>query len=122
MALRGMASNSASSGSCTIGDPPPLFDRLQADRAISATAGKQDADAVGMDLGKGAKRDVNRSALPARLVKVGDFKVAVSNAEVLVGRDDVDVVRLHADALSHLPHGHGGVSLQHLRQRAFALG
>ena len=63
--------------------PAVLLDGLYAQGAVRAAAGKQDASAVGMSLGQGAKKHVNRSPAPARRFKIGDHQVAVGDPEVL---------------------------------------
>ena len=88
-----------------------LLEGLHAEGAVAAAAGKQEADAVGVALSQRAKQHVNRGTPPARLLKVGEDEVPIGDLEVLVGRDDVDVVRLHAHAPSDLLHGYGGVNL-----------
>ena len=95
---------------------------LHAHRAVGTASRQQDTDAVGVLLGQSAKKHVNRSPQPALRLNVDDAQVTVRELEVLVRRNDVDVIGLQTHALSYLRHRHGGVSLQHLRQGALVLG
>ena len=51
----------------------------------------------------------------------GDVQLAPGHHQVLVRRDDVDVIRLRGQHLGDLPNRHPGAGLQQLRHLAFVM-
>ena len=99
MALRGMLSNLAEAGSCTNATPRLFLDGPQAQRAVGAHAGEDDADAPLLPVvGQGAEEEIDREAQAAGRRRLEQVQHAVQDGHVLVGRDHVDAVRLDPHA------------------------
>ena len=100
-----------------------LLDALDADRAVAVGPRENDRRrARSVRVGQGAKEQVDGDAAAALGGDVGAGEVAVDRLQRLAGRDDVDVVRLHAHRSRDLLDRHLRRALQDLRQHAFVLG
>ena len=99
-----------------------LLDRLDAERAVAASAGKHDPDGTfGLVLGKGGKERVNRGALAA----VGDGENAqtpVLDLKDAIGRHYINMIGADELVVFRDQHRHVRVARQNLRQHAFPLG
>ena len=106
-------------------DAAHFLDAHQAHGAIAARARHDDAHGtLPVDLGQGAKEDVDRQVRPPLSSSVsGGVQVDVVHREVHAWWDDVDVVRLHRHRFVHLRHvHHRRGALQDFRRAAFVLG
>ena len=104
-------------------DEPALdLDLAQAKGSVRTRPGKHHTDGVAiMRGGKRTKEVVNRRALTPVFLKLGKAQVRVNGAQVGVGRDHVDVVRLDPNRFSHLLHRKADAGLKKVGHQALVL-
>ena len=56
------------------------------------------------------KEKIDRRALPARLVELGDRQMLIGRQQLPIGRNDIDVARFNGRAAGNLGHRHSGPS------------
>ena len=95
MALRGIEAYSASFGSCTRMMPPGFLDGAHPGGAVRSRPAQDDGKAFAQLFGQRAKEQIDRRPVAARLVERERRNLAVDHLQAAVGRNDVDVVRLH---------------------------
>ncbi len=90
-------------------DAAHLLDALQTHRAVCARARQDDADGVRVvRFGQRPEEDVDGRAPLLEAHHLGEREMTVVHRQTLIRRDDVDMIRLDADALRHLRHGDVG--------------
>ncbi|MEZ5410051.1 MAG: hypothetical protein R2761_18625 [Acidimicrobiales bacterium] len=105
------------------GQPAPGLDRGQAARAVAAGAAEHHADGVAVvGGGQGAEEVVDRAAVAALFLQVGQPEVGVDGRQVPSGRDHVHVAAGDRHRLGHLVNGHGGMGLEQVGQVAALIG
>ena len=87
-------------------DAPGLLDRLDADGPVRTGARKNDGEVVAPLRRERAEEEIDRRALPARLVELGDRQMLVGRQKLPVGRNDIDVARFEGHAAGDLRHRH----------------
>jgi hypothetical protein len=99
-----------------------LLDRLDAERAVAASAGKHNADGTfGLVVRKGGEERVNRGALAT----VGDRANAqppLRDLEDAIGRRHINMIGADELVVFRDQHRHARVARQNFRQHAFPLG
>ncbi len=94
-----------------------LLDCAESEGAVRTHSGKDDADAALASIfGQAPKEKVDRQTQPARRRQGIEVQNAPQNRQVLVGRDDVNVLALHPDRVLRLSDGHLGGALEKLHQ------
>ena len=97
------------------------FDEAQTRRAVRPGARKNDADRPFLlVLRERTEKDIDRAPLRARLARLARTEQVALELQGLIGRDDVDVVRLDRDLALHLDHRHLGMPAEQLGQVALA--
>ena len=100
--------------------PGLLLDRTQAQGAVRTHAGKDDADAESAPIfRKGAEKEIDGQMEPMRRLQFMEMEHAMPDRQILVRRDDVDVVGLGLHAFRHLLDRHRRHPLQQLGHQAF---
>ena len=96
------------------GQPALLLDRAQAERAVAARAGEDEARrALALGTGERLEEGVDRRALPAALRRHRpEPEMVVLDGQRLVGRDDIDAVGLDLDAVARLDHRQLGAAIE----------
>ncbi len=114
------------SGVCGLGHghPAVFLDRLEAEGAVGAGAGEDDADRVPVLVGgQRAEEMVDGRAVAAGLNGWGlHVQDAALDGQSGIGRDHVDVVGLDRRLRRDLLHGHAGVLRQQFGQEARVVG
>ena len=102
------------------GDAAFGLDGLQPERAVGRGAGEDDPDgAFVLVLGQRLEKEVDRAQRRARLLARLQLQHARANAQLGVGRYDVDVIRLDAQIVRDLAHRHDRGAREQLGQRTF---
>ena len=105
------------------GKPTGAEDGAQAQRAIGAGAGKNDANGTFLSVFRqGPQKGVNWHALAARLVGYTQLQAAMKDGHVAVGRDDIHTVGFDDDLIPRLDHRHRRDALQDLSEQAGVVG
>jgi len=104
-------------------DAAHLLDLCEADRAIAARAGHDDAHgAFTVHLGHGAKEDVDGDMRHAAAIAALDAQMAVVHRQVHTGRDHIHVVGFHGHRVRDLKDAHRRGALQDVRRAALVAG
>ena len=77
-------------------DAAGFLHRPDAHGAIGTGAGKDDGEAIAVLRGQRAEEEIDRRALPARLVERGYRQMVVGDDELPIGRNDIDMAGLEA--------------------------
>jgi hypothetical protein len=102
-------------------DAALCLDRLQAQRAVRRRSGKDHADrSLALILGERFEKGID-GAGPAGLATGLQFQNTLRDAERRVWRNDVNVIRRHAQIVGHFQHRHLRRPRQNLRQRTVVL-
>ena len=105
------------------GQAAALADRREAGRSIRTHAGQDDADRLFATVfGQAGKKGVDRQVQPVPGRHLEQVKRPVQDRNVLVGRNDIDAIRLDPHPVCRLLHGHRRGTLQQFREHAGALG
>ena len=105
------------------GNTADRLDLLQAERAVGAAAGEDDADGpLLLILGQRPEEKVDRHVRRSSRGGRREPQDALADTEVAVRRDHVDVVSLDRRVAGHLPHGHLRVLAQQLGGQALVGG
>nr|WP_310496833.1 hypothetical protein [Sandarakinorhabdus sp.] len=100
-----------------------FLDSGQAERAIAASARKDDANrALALIFGQRLEKGVDRPAAIARRRGMDDPETTAADGHGGIGRDDEHAVRLDRHAVCRLDHVHGGEFADQLCQHAFVIG
>ena len=121
MALRGIEAYSASFGSCTRMMPPDFLDGAHPDGAVGSRPAQNDGKAFAELLRQRAKEQIDRRPVAARLVERKRRNLVVDHLQAAVGRNDINVVRLHPLAGGDLNDRHPRFGRQDARQFAAVL-
>ena len=88
-------------------NPALGFDGLHAHRAVGCRAGKNHSDgALALVLRQGFKKRINGTSRRAALLARLKFQNTLRDAEIRVGRNDINVVGFHAQIIRDLAHRH----------------
>ena len=99
------------------------LDGLQAVRALGAGPGEDDADGLLVAvLGQGVEEEINGYPPPAALGRRGQVEHLVADGDVLVRRNDVDMIGLDRHSVLRLHDRHGRVRGEQLDHVALAGG
>ena len=108
----------------TLGDRQPtlLLDRFDAQRAVAAGAGQHDSDCV-FARGFGQGREKNIDGITFVLIDCcgEQIQLLLRDGQHRVGRQHVDMVRLHALTVAGVDDGHGRVTRKDLRQERLTM-
>lgn len=86
---------------------PRFLDRFRPHGAVGAAAGKHDGKAVAMAFRQRAKEDIDGRAAPVRLMKGCGADARLTDLELVVGRDHVDMIGLELEPpVADLGDGH----------------
>jgi hypothetical protein len=100
-----------------------LLDGANAQGAVTAGAGENDADGVlALVFGQGMEKIVDGQPLPMRCTGFEQVKGALHEGHVVVGGDDVGAIDRDLHAVFHLKHLHAGVASNQVRENAFVVG
>ena len=99
-------------------DAAGLLHCLDADRAVRSGAGEDDGEIVAPLRRERAEEQIDRRPVPTRFVEFGDRQMLVGDQKLPVGRNDVDMPRLEADAAGDLGDRHPGARREDARQFA----
>jgi len=102
-------------------DAAGLLDSLHPDGAVGARSGEDDGKPVAVLVRQRAKELVDRCALSARFLELGDRDIAVGDEEAAVGRNDVDMVRPEGNPMLDLFDGHAGARRKEAGEVAVAV-
>ena len=103
-------------------DPALGLDGLQPQRAVGGRAGKNHADGpLALVLRQRFEKEIDRAMRRARLRARLKLQHALRDAQVRVGRNDIDVIGLDPQIVRDLAHRQRRGARQKLRERAFML-
>ena len=98
------------------------LDGAHTERAVSAGAGKDDADgAFALVLREGAEEEIDGQTLSARGRGLEELQCSIEQRHVVAGRDDVGAIRLHDHAVGHFMHRHASAPLDDVAEDAFVV-
>ena len=101
------------------GDAARRLNGLHSRGSVGRGAGEDDSHRlVLLGLGQGAKEKIYRHVLVKHLLARDELQDSVFHGHVGVGRNNVNMVRLHAHPLFHFRHGHARGSRKYLGQVA----
>ena len=101
--------------------PPASLTALMPNGSVRAGAGKNDGEVVASLGGERTEEKIDRRALPARLVELGDREMVIGRTKLPVGWDDIDVARFNRRQASNLGHRHFRPSGENIGELALAL-
>ena len=105
------------------GQATGLLDGLHAARTVAAHAGQNHAHGQFAQLGRQAfEESIDGQAVSAQLQRLAEHKVSLRQAQVRIGRNHIDMVRLQFGALRDFRDGNAGGALQQFRQHGFLRG
>ena len=103
-------------------DPALGFDGLESQRAVGRRAGKDHTDrTLALILRQRLEKEINGTMRRARLRARLEFQNAPRDAQVGIGRNDINAIRLHSLIVRYLADRHLRYPCQELRERAFML-